>query len=163
MRWRLHSSRYYVPNPKATPLRRLHLIRFTAFSTFSSRRRLPGGISHDYESLLPNGRRCRANSETDEGECSIFTLLDFPRNRPPHQAHFIRQLLPKEKPSVKRADRLYPAPNYRSRGSRQRSWMPGLAKPDQGGKQEANGGKLAFIRAVQAFTCPVSEQPFNLI
>ena len=28
-----------------------------------------------------------------------------------------------------------------------------LAKPDQGGKQEANGGKLAFIRAVQAFTC----------
>ena len=29
----------------------------------------------------------------------------------------------------------------------------GLAKPDQGGKQEANGGKLAFIRAVQAFTC----------
>ena len=29
----------------------------------------------------------------------------------------------------------------------------GLAKPDQGGKQEANGGKLAFLRAVQAFTC----------
>ena len=29
----------------------------------------------------------------------------------------------------------------------------GLAKPDRGGKQEANGGKLAFIRAVQAFTC----------
>ena len=24
---------------------------------------------------------------------------------------------------------------------------------DEGGKQEANGGKLAFIRAVQAFTC----------
>jgi len=44
--------------------------------------------------------------------------------------------------------------NFYLRGSRQRSWMPGLAKPDQGGKQEANGGKLAFIRAVQAFTCP---------
>ena len=29
----------------------------------------------------------------------------------------------------------------------------GLASPAQGGKQEANGGKLAFIRAVQAFTC----------
>ena len=29
----------------------------------------------------------------------------------------------------------------------------GLAKPDQGGKQKTNGGKLAFIRAVQAFTC----------
>ena len=54
---------------------------------------------------------------------------------------------------MKRADRLYPAPNYCSRGSRQRSWMPGLAKPDQEGKQEANGGKLAFIRAVQAFPC----------
>ena len=39
------------------------------------------------------------------------------------------------------------------RGSGQRSWTQGLAKPDQGGKQEANGGKLAFIRAVQAFTC----------
>ena len=43
--------------------------------------------------------------------------------------------------------------NFHLRGSRQRSWMPGLAKPDQGGKQEANGGKLAFIRAVQAFSC----------
>ena len=30
----------------------------------------------------------------------------------------------------------------------------GRAQHDQGGKQEANGGKLAFIRAVQAFTCP---------
>ncbi len=39
------------------------------------------------------------------------------------------------------------------RGSGQRSWTQRLAKPDQGGKQEANGGKLAFIRAVQAFTC----------
>ena len=48
--------------------------------------------------------------------------------------------------------------NFHLRGSRQRSWMPGLAKPDQGGKQEANGGKLAFIRAVQAFTCPADNQ-----
>ena len=29
----------------------------------------------------------------------------------------------------------------------------GLAKPDQGEKQETNGGKLAFLRAVQAFPC----------
>ena len=29
----------------------------------------------------------------------------------------------------------------------------GRAQHDQGGKQKANGGKLAFIRAVQAFTC----------
>ena len=29
----------------------------------------------------------------------------------------------------------------------------GLAKPDHEGKQETNGGKLAFIRVVQAFTC----------
>ena len=41
----------------------------------------------------------------------------------------------------------------RPRGSGQRSWTPGRAQHDQGGKQEANGGKLAFIRAVQAFTC----------
>ena len=34
------------------------------------------------------------------------------------------------------------------------SFFPfGRAAHDQGGKQEANGGKLAFIRAVQAFTC----------
>ena len=29
----------------------------------------------------------------------------------------------------------------------------GRAQHDHGGKQEANGGKLAFIRAVQAFSC----------
>ena len=29
----------------------------------------------------------------------------------------------------------------------------GLAKPDQGEKQETNGEKLAFLRAVQAFPC----------
>ena len=29
----------------------------------------------------------------------------------------------------------------------------GRAQHDQGGKQEANGGKLVFIRAVQAFPC----------
>ena len=45
------------------------------------------------------------------------------------------------------------APNHRSRGSEQSSWTPGLAKPGQGGKREANGEKLAFIRAVQAFSC----------
>ena len=33
----------------------------------------------------------------------------------------------------------------------------GRAQHDQGGKQEANGGKLAFIRAVQAFTCRDSQ------
>ena len=41
----------------------------------------------------------------------------------------------------------------RPRGSGQRSWTPGRAQHDQGGKQEAIGGQLAFIRAVQAFTC----------
>ena len=39
------------------------------------------------------------------------------------------------------------------RGSGQRSWTRGRAQHDQGGKQEANGGKLAFIRVVQAFSC----------
>ena len=39
MRCRLRSSRYQS-NIRITPLRRLHLIRLTAFATFSSRRRL---------------------------------------------------------------------------------------------------------------------------
>ena len=43
--------------------------------------------------------------------------------------------------------------HLRPRGSGQRSWTQGRAQHDQGGKQKANGGKLAFIRAVQAFTC----------
>ena len=47
--------------------------------------------------------------------------------------------------------RLIPAPNHAPVA--RRCNRRGLAKPDQGGKQEANGGKLAFIRAVQAFTC----------
>ena len=44
-------------------------------------------------------------------------------------------------------------PNHRPRGSGQRSWTRGRAQHDHGGKQETNGGKLAFIRAVQAFSC----------
>ena len=47
--------------------------------------------------------------------------------------------------------RLIPAPNHAP--AARRCNRRGLAKPDRGGKQEANGGKLAFIRAVQAFTC----------
>ena len=48
--------------------------------------------------------------------------------------------------------RLIPASNH-APWQRTAQLDAGLAKPDQGGKQEANGGKLAFIRAVQAFTC----------
>ena len=44
-------------------------------------------------------------------------------------------------------------PNHRPRGSGQRSWTQGWRSQTEGEKQEANGGKLAFIRAVQAFTC----------
>ena len=32
--------------------------------------------------------------------------------------------------------------NFHLRGSRQRSWMPGLAKPDQGGNIQGNGWRL---------------------
>ena len=56
--------------------------------------------------------------------------------------------------SFRSQPRLLSASNYVPQGSGQRSWTQGLAKPDKRGKQEANGGKLAFIRAVQAFTCP---------
>ena len=48
--------------------------------------------------------------------------------------------------------RLIPTPNHRPRGTLIAD-QRGRAQHDQGGKQEANGGKLAFIRAVQAFTC----------
>ena len=34
------------------------------------------------------------------------------------------------------------AANYRSRGSRQRSWMPGRAKPDRRGKIQEDGWRL---------------------
>ena len=48
--------------------------------------------------------------------------------------------------------RLIPTPNHAPRGTLIAD-QRGRAQHDQGGKQEANGGKLAFIRAVQAFTC----------
>ena len=48
--------------------------------------------------------------------------------------------------------RLSPASNH-APWQRTAQLDAGLAKPDRRGKDEANGGKLAFIRAVQAFTC----------
>ena len=51
--------------------------------------------------------------------------------------------------SAKSDSRAQPLP----RGSEQRSWTQGWRSQTEGEKQEANGGKLAFIRAVQAFTC----------
>ena len=56
--------------------------------------------------------------------------------------------------SFRHPSRSIPAPNPHPRGSGQRSWTAGLAKPDRRGKNaEADGGKLAFIRAVQVFPC----------
>ena len=48
--------------------------------------------------------------------------------------------------------RLIPAPNHCPRGTLIAD-QRGRAQHDQEEKQEANGGKLAFIRTVQAFTC----------
>ena len=75
----------------------------------------------------------------------------------PHQSAFAdsfssrRSLLVSALTNYRSPPRLIPSPNHAT-------WHAdfnrrGLAKPDPGGKQEANGGKLAFIRAVQAFTC----------
>ena len=56
--------------------------------------------------------------------------------------------------SFRHPSRSISAPIPHPRGSGQRSWTAGLAKPDRRGKNaEADGGKLAFIRAVQAFPC----------
>ena len=41
---------------------------------------------HDYKSLLPNGRGCRANSETDEGERDMKCCLHFRQLAPQAQA-----------------------------------------------------------------------------
>ena len=51
--------------------------------------------------------------------------------------------------SAKSDSRAQPLP----RGSEERSWTQGWRSQTEGEKQEANGGQLAFIRAVQAFTC----------
>ena len=69
------------------------------------------------------------------------------------------ELLLKEKPFGDCAHQLSPIAASDFRAQPSHPWQrtaqldAGLAKPDRGGKQEANGGKLAFIRAVQAFTC----------
>ena len=56
--------------------------------------------------------------------------------------------------SFRHPSRSISAPIPHPRGSGQRSWTAGLAKPDRRGKNaEADGGKLAFIRAVQVFHC----------
>ncbi len=43
--------------------------------------------TRDYKSLLPGGRRCRANSETDEGERNALRMLEsVASQKPPPQA-----------------------------------------------------------------------------
>ena len=50
--------------------------------------------------------------------------------------------------------RLLPAPNHARRAADSAAGRKGWRSQTEGGKQGAPGGKLAFIRAVQAFTCP---------
>ena len=49
--------------------------------------------------------------------------------------------------------RLIFAPNHVPVAADSAAGREGVRSTTEGGKQEANGGKLAFIRAVQAFTC----------
>ena len=48
----------------------------------------------------------------------------------------------------------FPHPTMSRRAADSAAGRKGWRSQTKGGKQEANGGKLAFIRAVQAFTCP---------
>ena len=47
----------------------------------------------------------------------------------------------------------FPHPTMSRRAADSAAGRKGWRSQTKGGKQEANGGKLAFIRAVQAFTC----------
>ena len=63
-----HEMAVIITNQKITPLRRLHLIRFTAFSTFSSRRRLPLTVLIRHTlSPFANRTTIKAFSQTGEG------------------------------------------------------------------------------------------------
>ena len=53
--------------------------------------------AHNYKSLLPNGRRCRANSETDEGDivstgCPYYYRKNCWEKRP-SKAFFLKRIL----------------------------------------------------------------------
>ena len=56
-------------------------------------------------------------------------------------------------PNYRQSPRLISAPNHRPPWHADRRSAQGVRSTTEGGKQEADGGKLAFIRAVQAFTC----------
>ena len=54
------------------------------------------------------------------------------------------------------------APNHARRAADSAAGRKGWRSQTEGGKQGAPGGKLAFIRAVQAFTCPAGvSDPFQ--
>ena len=58
--------------------------------------------------------------------------------------------------------RLLPAPNHARRAADSAAGRKGWRSQTEGEKQGAPGGKLAFIRAVQAFTCPAGvSDPFQ--
>ena len=133
MKWPL--SKLY----KITPPTRLHLISRDKPDSFSSRRSLlVAAFSYIIKKCIPP-------------HLSRYTLGTFSRSG----EGFYRYALCKklgcscQLPHSTTPDScIQLCPPVARRCNRRR-----LAKPDQGGKQEANGGKLAFIRAVQAFTC----------
>ena len=94
-------------------------------------------------------RRCGVTLYSyDNGHFMAYTSSE--RLKPPTFSSR-RRLLVTVLSYTRSLPRLIYAPNYAPVA--RRCNRRGLAKPDQGGKQETNGGKLAFIRAVQAFTC----------
>ena len=136
MKWPL--SKLY----KITPPTRLHLISRDKPDSFSSRRSLlVAAFSYIIKKCIPPHPSCY----------SPFIVMRFARN--------LAVLA-----NYRTQPRQIPASNYAPVA--RRCNRRGLAKPDQGGKQETNGGKLAFIRAFPAFTCHgggAAVPPFSFI
>ena len=115
---------YTSPPPTAEPLLKEKPLGWVHFSA-CTKRCVPPHPLRSAQHLPPSGGRLLLSCIS-----SCLTNLTNDRTQP----------------------RLIPASNH-APWQRTAQLDAGLAQPDQGGKQEANGGKLAFIRAVQAFSC----------
>ena len=115
---------YTSPPPTAEPLLKEKPLGWVHFSA-CTKRCVPPHPLRSAQHLPPSGGRLLLSCIS-----SCLTNLTNDRTQP----------------------RLIPASNH-APWQRTAQLDAGLAKPDRRGKDEANGGKLAFIRAVQAFTC----------
>ena len=119
-----HCVVYTSPPPTAEPLLKEKPLGWVHFSA-CTKRCVPPHPLRSAQHLPPSGGRLLLSCIS-----SCLTNLTNDRTQP----------------------RLIPASNH-APWQRTAQLDAGLAQPDQRGKQEANGGKLAFIRAVQAFSC----------